>query len=264
MQPHPFRQPAERPTAPPEDQRLGELRSVHAQRRNFALFQVARGALLLVFTSVIGAVIAGWQGFFLSLPFGLAGFAVLASAALRHRGLRIELHDHGVVVARREGREVVVFDDVDEVWFDLDRSSTPFGSFVFLRGVRLVEHSGAQRSVPVEVADGQEVARRILLCCSHPLMDDARRAISDGEALTFGPVRLDGQGIAIREHNAAWSALSLVRLQSGRVAFFRGQTVFPWKTVSLDRVPHPTVFARLVTERAPRVERDDVWAAWTG
>ena len=127
VQPHPFRQPAERPTAPPEDQRLGQLRAVHGQRRHAALFHVARGALLLMFTSIIGSVIAGWQGFFLSLPFGIAGFAVLAAAALRHRGLRIELYERGLVVARREGREAVVFDDVDEVWFDLDRSSTPFG-----------------------------------------------------------------------------------------------------------------------------------------
>ncbi|WP_437953381.1 hypothetical protein WME98_23925 [Sorangium sp. So ce296] len=40
--------------------------------------------------------------------------------------------------------------------------------------------------------------------------------------------------------------------------------MFPWRPVRLDRVPHPTVFARLVVERAPRVERDEVWAAWTG
>ncbi|HTN86498.1 MAG TPA: DUF6585 family protein [Sorangium sp.] len=264
MQPHPFRQPAERPEAPPEEQRLGRLRSVHGQRRHAALFHVARGALLLMFTSIIGAVIGGWQGFSLSLPFGIAGFAVLAAAALRHRGLRIELHEHGLVVARREGREAVVFDDVDEVWFDLDRSSTPFGRFVFLRAIRLVEHSGQRRTVPVEVADGQEVARRVLQCCSRPLLDEARRAVTEGGVLTFGPVRLDAEGITIREIRVAWGEVSLVRLQSGRVAFFRGQTVFPWRTVDLDSVPHPTVFARLVTERAPRVEHDEVWAAWTG
>ncbi|XYH98370.1 DUF6585 family protein [Sorangium sp. So ce1128] len=264
MQPHPFRQPAERPTAPPEDQRLGKLRSFHGQRRHAALFHVARGALLLMFTSIIGAVIAGWQGFSLSLPFGIAGFAVLAAAALRHRGLRIELYEHGLIVARREGREAVVFDDVDEVWFELDRNLTPFGRFVFLRAFRLVEHSGQRRTVPVEVADGQEVARWVLQCCSRPLIDEARRAVTAGEVLTFGPVRLDGKGIAIRDTRVAWSELSLVRLQSGRVAFFRGQTVFPWRTVDLDSVPHPTVFAKLVAERAPRVERDEVWAAWTG
>ncbi|WP_437813563.1 DUF6585 family protein [Sorangium sp. So ce1078] len=232
--------------------------------RRFALFHVGRGALLLMFTSIIGAVIAGWQGFLLSLPFGLAGSAVLAASALRHRGLRIALHDHGIVVDRREGSEVTIFDEVDEVWFDLDRSSTPFGSFVFLRGIRLVTHSGERRFVPVEVADGQEVARWIVLCCSHPLIDEARRAVGDGEVLTFGPVRMDRQGLVIRGAQVAWGALSLVRLQSGRIAFFRGQTVFPWRTVRLDRVPHPTVFAKLVTERAPRVERDEVWAAWTG
>ncbi|WP_272827520.1 hypothetical protein [Sorangium sp. Soce836] len=44
----------------------------------------------------------------------------------------------------------------------------------------------------------------------------------------------------------------------------RGQTVYPWRTVRLDRVPRPTVFARLAVERAPRVERDEVSAAWTG
>ncbi|WP_437317323.1 DUF6585 family protein [Sorangium sp. So ce385] len=264
MEPHPFRRPAERPTAPPDEPRLGKLRSLHAVHRRYALFHAGRGALLLSFTSIFGAFVAGWQGFLLSLPFGLAGSSVLAASALRHRGLRIALHDHGIVVDRRQGREVTVFDGVDEVWLDLDRTSTPLGAVVFLRGIRLVTHSGEQRFVPVEVTDGEEVARWILLCCSHPLMDEARRAVRDGEVLTFGPVQLDRQGLAIRGARVAWGELSLVRLQSGRIALFRGQTVFPWRTVRLDRVPHPTVFAKLVVERAPRVERDDVWAAWTG
>ncbi|WP_437609751.1 hypothetical protein WMF20_00670 [Sorangium sp. So ce834] len=171
MEPHPFRQPAERPTAPFDEPRLGKLRAVHAVHRRYALFHAGRGALLLTFTSIFGAFIAGWQGFLRSLPFGLAGSSVLAAWALRRRGLRIALHDHGIVVDRRQGRDVTVFDGVDEVW--LDRTSTPLGAV-------------------------------------------------------------------------------------------GGQTVFPWRKVRLDRVPRPTVFAKLAVERAPRVERDEVWAAWTG
>src|SRR5262249_31679623 len=123
--------------------------------------------------------------------------------------------------------------------------------------VRLVEHSGAKHTVPLHVELGYEVTRQVVRLCSQPLAADAEQALRAGETLTFGKVRIDAQGITLGQSRAAWKDLKLVRVQPGRSAFFRGQTVIPWRTVALDKVPHPTVFMNLVRVCAPRIEVDD-------
>lgn len=90
-----------------------------------------------------------------------------------------------------------------------------------------------------------------------PLLPDATKALRDGETLTFGAVTLDRDGIRRGRWHARWDELSLVRYVPGKLAFFRGQTLVPWRSIRLDAIPPPTVFAKLVTPRAPKVEIDD-------
>nr|WP_281329355.1 DUF6585 family protein [Polyangium sp. 6x1] len=212
---------------------------------------------LLVLASSLGARAYGLRGLLLPLPFSLACFALLAIPALRRRKLRIEVHDGGLVVHQGRARAVVVFEDVDELWLELDRRSSWAGDVALICAVRLVEHGGAEHTVPLGVELGHEITRHIIRHCSLPLVADAEQALRAGETLTFGKVRIDAEAILVGESRAAWKDLSLVRMQPGRIAFFRGQTVIPWRTVALDEVPHPTVFMNLVRACAPRIEVDD-------
>jgi hypothetical protein len=45
-----------------------------------------------------------------------------------------------------------------------------------------------------------------------------------------------------------------------RISLFRRQRFIPWRTIRLDRVPHPTVFTKLITQCAPKTEIDDSFA----
>lgn len=76
--------------------------------------------------------------------------------------------------------------------------------------------------------------------CSDRLLPHAQAALRAGETLTFGHVRIDREGIAF-----------------GSDALFKRVPVLSWRTIRLDRIPHPTLFARLFRELAPRVEIDD-------
>ncbi|MDC3959494.1 DUF6585 family protein [Polyangium jinanense] len=243
------------------EDRLGRLRSVRRPTRQSVVLPLVFASCLLVLTSALGATADGLRGFLLSLPFGLACFALLAIHAMRQRDLRIEVHDSGLVVHRGRARDVIVFEDVDELWFELERRYLPAGELALIRAVRLVEHGGAKHTVPLYVELGYEITRHIVRHCSLPLAADAEKALRAGETLTFGKVRLDAQGIILGQSRAAWKDLRLVRMQPSRIVFFRGQTVIPWRTVSVDKVPHPTVFMNLVRACAPRIEVDDPLAS---
>ena len=237
---------------------LGPLRSSHgppALRRSLAA-AIALVALLFV----VGAVLAPSVGlvvFAVILPFALVLFALLAWSPIRMRHTRVALHANGVVVSTSKTRDVIAFDHVDEVWMVLDLVRTPFGASALIRALRVVDRDGVSHSIPTNVTGGVEVGQWVVRHCSNPLRADATRALQEGEMLKFGKVELDRDGIRGPSWATRWSDLSLVRFAPGRITFFRGRSPFPWRSIRLDHVPHPTIFAKLVMECAPKVEVDD-------
>jgi uncharacterized protein DUF6585 len=187
-----------------------------------------------------------------------AAFLVLVWPALRRRDLRIALHEGGLVTHLRGARDVVIFEDVSELWFDLRFSQ--YGQ-ARVTGFRLIEASGAVHHVSGYVEDAVALLNAVLRRCSEPLIAEARTALREGEALTFGKVRIDREGITIGKATAAWSELSLVRFQPGKALFLRGSSLIAWRTVRHDSIPHPTVFLRMVGELAPRSENDESLSA---
>ncbi len=107
-----------------------------------------------------------------------------------------------------------------------------------------------------QVEGADEVVQWILQHCSNPLLPDARSALSAGEALTFGPIRIDREGVTVEGSTARWKELRCVSVLSGRLAFFRRWPRVPWRTVGLEKVPHPTVHTQLDSERAPSMETE--------
>jgi len=152
---------------------------------------------------------------------------------------------------------VVAFDNVDEVWMVLDPVRSPVGTVALVRAVRVVDRNGLSYRIPTNIEGGVEVGNWALRHCSNPLRADATRALREGETLTFGDVQLDRDGIRGRSWSTRWTDLSLVRYVPGRITLFRGQRILPWRSIRLDRIPHPTIFAKLVTECAPKVDVDD-------
>ena len=239
-----------------EATRLGLLRSVH---RALPLW---RGVLPAAIVPVVVAS-AFWgqcdRGLLaVVIAFGVLVFAIVAWGPLRRRGLRLEVHAHGVVVVTPRTREAVVFEDIDELWYELNVHSLAVGKVARIVLVRLVDHAGVEHRVPLAVDDAATAFQWIVKHCSDRLLLDAQAALRAGEALTFGDVRIDREGITFGKDAAvAWSEIRLARLQPGSIALFRRRSPLPWRTVRLDRIPHPTLFVRLFRELAARVEIDD-------
>jgi hypothetical protein len=260
----PYRTPAPREQAPspPRDEAaaLGSLRSTHGPAK------AARSPLtipLVIAICLLPAVVLITRAPDGETPLlGLLGapmIAVLIAWVVRsgRPADSVDLHQHGVVVHGRGGtRDVVLFEDVDALWIEHRWVRGWMSEFALISAVRLVLHDGTSHRVPGEVERGAELMRWIFRHCSDPLLPDARAALAAGETLTFGKAQLDGEGVTIRGARARWDEIRLVRASLGKLALFRRMPIFAWRTVEMDSIPHPTIFGRLVVERAKRVERD--------
>lgn len=243
---------------PDEPSALGPLRSSQepvALRRTLVPAIAVTVVLLL-----LGGALAPTTGlvvFEVILPFALAAVVLVAWSPLRMRHLRVALHANGVVVTTSSTRNVILFDEVDEVWMVLDPVRSPLGTIAWIRALRVVDRDGRSHRIPTNLEGGVEIGQWVVRHCSDPLRADATRALREGETLTFGKVQLDRDGIRGSSWATRWSELSLVRYVPGRITLFRRQRIIPWRSIRLDRVPHPTVFAKLVTECAANVDIDD-------
>jgi hypothetical protein len=262
-----YRIPAPPPPPPPreaqdEASRLGEVRSHHGAPPLWRALIPAAAISILLPPIVVATGQATELGVWaICLATMAVVFAVFAWSPLRQRRTHVTLCARGLVVEQRGARGVIPFEDVDEVWYDLDTHSNWIARFSTLHALRLVEPGGRAHRVPLTVQAPWQIVAWVQRHCSQHLLPQARRALRSGETLTFGAIRIDATGLAFGSTRVAWSDVRFVRMQSGRLAFFRRAPIFPWKTVSLDSVPHPFVFASLVRELAQRVEVDNPFAA---
>jgi hypothetical protein len=264
---HPYRRGAERaPPVPPSPADLGAPKRTHTTSRRLLVQRLVVASVtclvLAAFAASLGlaeadggAPSAGAVAILTAIV--VAIFALLAAPLVRMVGLRVRVHEDGIVVERGRARDAVAFEDVDAVYFELAMHSALGGEIALVSAVRLVERAGGVHRVPITVEDGIDVLRVILRRCTDPLAPDARAAIAAGEPLHFGDVTIDRDGISVAGARARWSELALVRMQPGRVALCRASKLWPWRTVRLDKVPHPTLFTALVTSLASKVEQDD-------
>lgn len=240
-----------------EATRLGLLRSVH---RALPIWRSVLPAIVIPVVGVNAALLGQFDRTMLYVVsvFGLLIFAIVAWPPLRRRGLRLEVHAHGIVVVTPRTREATVFEDIDELWYELSVHSLAGWKVARIVLVRLVDHAGIEHRVPLAVNDAVTASQWIVKHCSDRLLPDAQAALRAGETLTFGDVRIDRECIALGKDAAvAWSAIRLARMQPGSIALFKRISMLPWRTVRLDRIPHPTLFVRLFRELAARVEIDD-------
>ena len=181
--------------------------------------------------------------------------AVVALTAARRRGHELKVHEGGLVAQYRGKRDVVVFDEVDELWFEQYWVHSPL-MFARITALRFIDHGGARHRVSMEVEDNLPILRWVIRRCSDPLLREAREAIAAGSTVTFGKIRLDREGITIGSARSLWREVRLVRSHLGALSLFRRMPIIAWRTVAMDTIPHATVFGRLVAELAPRVEHD--------
>lgn len=253
----PYRDQADRPEPPPTEpaRELGAVRSAHrptSLARALAIPALGGAVPLVVGLSMLGQY--GPSAFLPVLPTSAFIFCALGINPFLMRNVSVDVHENGIAVRRGAREEVVFFDDVDEVRYALDVTRSDFGAIVRVKEIDLVLYDRRTVRVPTSFTDGGVIAEVIVRRCSSKLLPEARRALRDGETLTFGNVRLDRDGLQVGSWAARWSELSLVRFHHERISLFRGQTIIPARRIHLSGVPHPTVLATLIREHANKVD----------
>lgn len=232
---------------------LSVLRSSHRPlplwRQLFPVYFVFAALAMLGF-SLASAL--GSAAFAAIAPFALGIGGFLAWPPLRSRHVQVDCHAAGLVISNTRQRSVVLFDDVDQLWLVLDRAKW----VAVIRAVRLVEHSGASHTIPTNLTDAVPLLQWIVRECSDAFLAEAQRSLYAGETLRFGDIELDKQAIRGRRWELHWLDIRLVRHTAGRVSFFRGQTIFPTRSIPLDGVPHPFILTALIAKCAAKIEID--------
>lgn len=238
----PYRKLAQ--VGPEPEPYVGSLQSIH---RPPSLRRVLGGALLtgsVVFAEGVLLFGAGW-GTMVLVALGVCG--VLSWWPIRTQGPSVAVHSEGLVLSRQRRSAVISFESVSEVWFDIPRFLA--GPAKYLRALVLVDETGKAHRVPL-VGDGAAtIVEAVTQHCSDPLLREAREAMAEGQTLTFGPAKLDAAGIAVGGKRASWSELGEVVIEPGRVLLFRRSPILAWRSMRLDRVPHPSVFLTLLAAK---------------
>jgi len=167
------------------------------------------------------------------------------------RGVTVALHRDGLVIHRRAKSTTVLWDDVDELWMNGDRKN----GFLRILDVTVRLHDRKRITVPLQLTGSARLYNEIVKGCSTPLIPQALDALRRGEVLTFGPFKVDANGIRNRWFwETTWSELSLVRFHSGEIALHKRTRFLNWRTIDLTDIPHATVLIRVIREYAPKCE----------
>ncbi len=255
----PYRLSAAREEPPPSSRNpmdeIGPHRSTHKPRHKLWVLAPAFATMVGIF--LLGAIMAAMVSLKLVAiiaPFAIAIFVMVGWTPFRDRNSWVELHRNGIVLGVGKVTTALPFDEIDEVWLKLHTVESMVGDAVLIREMWLVDIAGRRHRVPCSLERSPDVTTWILRHCSEPLLAEAASALREGRKLTFGNVVIDRDGLQHGRFHARFDELSLVRLLPGRIAFFRGQKVFPRHTIHLEDVPHPIVFAKLVMSLAKTLD----------
>jgi hypothetical protein len=243
--PAPYREPAPLEPDPPPDpvaarRALGLVRSRHQPPPLWKALIAPAIALGVVTAVSLGAGAPSlW-----ALPAAVTIAAGVAWSSLRDRGTAVAVREKGLVLTVGGAERVVPFEDVDEVWLEIERFHRESGAP--LRALGLLTFAGARHRVPTQIEGAEAVIAAVLAGCSQPLYELARVALREGETLRFGHVSLDRAGIEVDGGRASWAEIRKAALHRGRLYLYRRWPVLAWRTIRLDRVPNATVLAALV------------------
>lgn len=250
MSTDPYRDPGTRDEerSPVAGSSLGSMRSEH----NLVPFKTAMRVPVLAAGAGLAIGVVMSKGQPLSLLAGalvIAGF--VAWGYLRQRrlkDLRVMLHQGGVVVERGGVREVVLYDDVDELWLIGKR----YQGLLIVTSVRMTRHGGSDVIVPITVSEPNDLLSELNRRSSSRLIPEALAAARAGQALTFSGVTVTREGIRVGDDWATFEDLSLIRFQSGRIILHRRTTLVAWHQIDHTCVPHPFVLVALISALTPK------------
>ncbi len=163
------------------------------------------------------AVVWRWSG-----PWLVAGLLLLIPgllgllAWLRWRRLRLDIHQHGLRFRHGRWEERMAWSDITALHTQAVRYGLPLRA----RGaacLRVAARDGREIVIP-HLLDRFEQAVDTVKRAVYPLLlAEYSRRFNAGEAIEFGPVRLQAQGINLGDWHVPWPALQAVVVSGGQL-----------------------------------------------
>jgi hypothetical protein len=156
----------------------------------------------------------------------------------------VEVHAHGLVVIERNAERRLRFDAIDELWIVPSSGA--------LEAVVLVDFERARTALSAKLPDFAQILATLDREVVGPLEREAKAALARGERLVFGPIALTRERVEGPGWSHAVRELRLVRLVLKRLVLLHGELTLD--AVELAKIPHPTLFVRLLEHLSPRTE----------
>ncbi|HET8844117.1 MAG TPA: DUF6585 family protein [Ktedonobacteraceae bacterium] len=175
---------------------------------------------------------------------------------------RLHLFQGGLIIEKRHQVQVCPWHQVTEIWQNLTNWRGKVGPrrYSYLYTLRLVDGSQIKLN---DLTEGiAELGRTVSQNITQELLPQALKALQRGESLSFGPFRVDMQGIRKGRRWLPWSHVHAVRLNGGTseeviVEQMEQSLILKrhliWETVAAAKIPNVLVLTGIAEEMIPPV-----------
>ena len=221
---------------------LDECKAIYTPRYSNPLLIIGMVLGMIVLDIVVWAVLASIfdriSYYLLFVPFIIIGYGIYG---LIHSNERVYAFGNGFIYAKGRRLVPVRWDQVGSVWRKISqgRSGTSFVYTVCRNDGQMLKFGSPLRNVNVLGNELQEQVNRLQL-------PRAIAAYYAGQPVTFGVVRVDGQGINNGKELIPWDQIGCIRLPQEVIAVEKNGRLLKWPSVKGADVPNLVVFIRLV------------------
>jgi hypothetical protein len=236
-----------------DDEAFGTLYGKFTEHRNVVgtlTTTMVTGVGLTLFVAVSWVAAAGGVAISMNLLLALSGIVAILDIALaffyleslRLRGQRLYWYEKGFVLAQKQGKYPVRWDDVDSLTY---RAIKMMGNPDESATVRMAFRCGASK--PIVVTEFEDAATFIEAAFTQTmarLLPRLSSRIEAGETVTFGKIAMSLDGLEYRSELVPWKKIGKVRLDNGCV-FINRKGGREWVYFETEQLPNHHVFLAL-------------------
>ena len=134
-----------------------------------------------------------------------------------HRGERVALHEHGVLVERGGKRHAATWDEIEAVTEKVEKMHVN-GQHIYDRYLYTIEKQGGETFTLSNMVSGVDsIGREIKRETFARLFPRASAAIERGDRVSFGKVSVSANGLQESGQTFLWTQLARVKIKDGAI-----------------------------------------------
>jgi hypothetical protein len=212
---------------------------------------------VVLITSVDPGPAAGsFRGVFylgaLAVGLVVAGIAVIVRV-LRQTGMRVMACPGGLVYTHGEQAEVIAWDDVEELRYEVMQAGHNYGGGY--PRYKVTRHSdGREFTFDNYLPNLRALSRIVERKTLKHMLPEEQEALDDGEVVRFGPLAVGRKGIRKGDEWLRWADVKDVTLDRGKgqIVISKEDKWLAWHRQPVNEVPNYHVFLEIAREEMSR------------